>query len=487
MFGFIPSAAIWTAGSRAFIQCVNFFTLILAARYLTPSDFGVFAMVSAIVFGLSQLAEAGWREAILAGDRGNDVKSLISTLAVSSGVLISLIGIAFSYLLPHFGIGEETSRVFFFLSVNVVLGSFCIVQLALLIQHEKLREVGLIQCLSEIAGLMTAIWAFSNGYGIFSLVATKYAVNLTFLLVALYVNRWMRFENPLQAKTLEILSFSLQILFARLIGFANSNIGLFAIGAFLGPTGAGLYRAGSRFAGSLTEVIAEPTRLLAWTLLKRTKQVAEANVTGWGGSHRDGRGDAATIVVAVYFIAVPAYIGVAIIAPNVVIMLLGKEWASAAPVLTALSLAYMLQIAAVITEPLLALRGHIRIVPRVSLFSACVMLVCLCSFAQFGLVAAAAGQVVAAMLIFPVTIWVQSRLGGIDWQIVAYRTWPILVAALTMAASVMAIDILASTAIELRLRTALDILVGIIVYISTLALLAPSFLGNFRILVRSAP
>lgn len=56
---------IWVTVSRVLAQLIQFVIFMVAARILQPAEFGIFALVAAVIVFLNQLAIAGWSEYIL--------------------------------------------------------------------------------------------------------------------------------------------------------------------------------------------------------------------------------------------------------------------------------------------------------------------------------------------------------------------------------------------------------------------------------------
>jgi O-antigen/teichoic acid export membrane protein len=117
----------------------------------------------------------------------------------------------------------------------------------------------------------------------------------------------------------------------------------------------------------------------------------------------------------------PVYVTVAVLSEEIIVILLGEAWRAAAPVATILALALFPMIPSAVSEPLLALTGKTRFLPRVSLFNACVTLVLILVTVGFGMIAVAWAHLAIGLVAFGTTLWLHVRILGLDWWRIAER------------------------------------------------------------------
>jgi O-antigen/teichoic acid export membrane protein len=431
--------------ARLVAQASQFATVLMAARFMSPADFGIFAVLSAVAVGLTRFSEAGWREFIMTCD---DDQTLAETNA-----LVLLCGVG-SFLaggmaaLAMAALGQSTAGVMAVMAVWVLLTTVSAAQAGLLVHRGQLSYLATAQIVGELAGLMAAAAVFWAGGTLIGLAAAKLVTQAIIFALSLMATRWFRLASPRGAGARAAIVFSRRILATRLIGYAQENLSLFAIGAFVGPAGAGLFRAAGRLSGALLELVSEPLRLVAWSVLR----------------HRQGDDRGETLLVVAVTAATPLFLGLAITAPDAVSLLLGPGWGASAPLLTAFALAGWLTILNAATEPLLSLSGRSAVLPRLSLALTGINLASLVLAAPFGLLAIAVGQLVAAFITLPIVVWAQHRFGGISPLSLLRGLVPALSGAAALVAAVVAARVLLPPELSLPLRLGAQAAIGGLAY-----------------------
>src|SRR4029453_6168404 len=124
-----------------------------------------------------------------------------------------------------------------------------------------------------------------------------------------------------------LLRFSAKILGERLALFASRRSDDFLIGVVLGPVALGLYSVASRIILILTETVIWTLEGVAFPLLSRLQDDAERR--------RRAFYSLTGLCVAA---AVPAFLAVAVLAPELTRVAFGARWAGAIPVMQILAL-----------------------------------------------------------------------------------------------------------------------------------------------------
>lgn len=456
----------WTMIARSVAQLTQFFGFVIAARYLGPADFGLFSLVFIFTTLLTLMASSGWRELLLTHDREGDAAQFLAlVLGCVAGLLLSFGGSLFATLS-----GIQIGALCWLLGLSVAPTCVTTVQNGRLLAEGRAARLALVQILSELAALAALTLSLLSGAGLLALGISKLAFALTGLLTALTATRWLGFRVPSQSELRIMVRFTGSILMSRLIFFFQENASLMLIGAFLGPAGAGLYRAGSRIAASLAEVLHQTLQIVGWSAFRQATQDAA------GSEHATQMTKPAILLMTVLLAgSIPAFLGLAILATPLITTLLGPEWAPSAAVLTALAIRRMLIQPQGILEPILSLSGAVNIIPRLSAINATVSLTLLILLAPRGLLPAASGQTLAGFLSVPVTLWALQTYAGVTISTLLRHIWPILVAAALMLVAMISamhgLDARLSGPLWLHLVT--YCLVGMTTYLCALVALMP--------------
>jgi len=446
----------WIVAARVVSQAAQFLTMLVAARVMGPGEFGAFALLSAVAIGMTRFSEAGWREYVMTVD-DPAAAAQANVLALICGIVSFAVGLIASQGLFMLADDASSADVMMLMALWVLLTTLTATQSGTLVKRNQLRSLALTQIAGEVAGFLAAVTTFALNGGIFGLVASKLGMQITVLALSLSVTRWFPLVRVRGEIAREAYVFSRRILATRLIGFAQDNVSIFAIGALVGPAGAGLFRAAGRLGGALFEVVSEPVRLLAWSTLRCESPGPAAN----------------RLLRLTLIVATPLFVGLAVTADNVVHMLLGPNWAASAPLLVAFALAGWLNTLNIVTEPLLVMSGRIDLVPRLSLVVTVLHLIFLVALAPFGILWIAVGQVVATAGTLPLILRILQRNGGISLRELVRHSSPALLGAALLVVAVWAVRMALPEGTSNALQMAVEIGAGALAYLAVIAALVP--------------
>lgn len=269
----------------------------------------------------------------------------------------------------------------------------------------------------------------------------------------------------------DLVRFSLNILASRLIVSLRGYAAVFIVGGFFGPASVGFYRAGERVVGAFSEMIGEPVRVLVWKTFRTA---------------RDSKSpDAYQNFANIFFptlavIAIPGFAWICLFAEPIIVGLLGAEWAPAAPVISILSAASLLGTMGFATEPMLSLTGNTALLPRLFLSYAILAIIMTLVAGPFGMIAVSFAQVVVAVVIFVVNLYVYREKIGFAWLPVLRNLLPAVIPLSAYFALLVGIDQLEVVPqLNPLLRAGVVSLPSFVIYAALLALFYRSQLRAF--------
>ncbi len=404
----IMAGGIWITAAKVASQLSQIATFLLAARVLSPAEFGLFAFVSAVAVLLVVVAEGGWAEFIMKASDDEDCFDQIVTITLLSGGLCTAAGViaaATFYLLT--GSGPQSSLL--------ALSSCWMLPAALttafdgtLVVRGYLRQRAIIRVVAELIGLgATIALLYFNGHAS-ALVISKILCQIALLLASVCLVARLPRLRLTKSVFADVMEFSRQIVGNRLVVFAGSYSGTLVVGGFLGIADAGYYRAAERVVAAISEILGEPTRSLSWVVLRRAYRQPDA-------SGPDVARASVRLLLVLLAVAAPMYLGLMQISDAVVRLALGDVWMPAASIIPFLCLRQLLLLPGYINEPLLSVVGQIKHRLPVTLFNVVVSLVVVVAFARFGLWQLALAQCFTAGLALATSIRLQSRFAGVNW------------------------------------------------------------------------
>jgi O-antigen/teichoic acid export membrane protein len=339
----------WSGGIKGITQLLSWASTIIVARLLSPQDVGLVAMAT-IYLGLTALVtEFGLGTAIIARrDLGDELLAQLHTVALLAGLLAFAVSCAVAYPLSRFFSAPELAPVVVVLSFSLVLDSLRTVPTALLARALRFKYLALLEALKPLvaASLTVGLAAFGAKYWalVFGNVAAAFV--MTLLLLTL---RPQRFARPRFPALKSALRFSSQLLLGRVAWYGYSNADFLVAGRVLGKTALGEYS-------------------LAWTM---STTPADKLMAVFGGV-------IPTIFAAVshdakalrrYFLLftegfanliVPASLGLALVAPEFVVLAFGAKWSAAILPLQLLCWHLPMHVLAVPLGPVLHVKGDAK-------------------------------------------------------------------------------------------------------------------------------
>jgi len=470
-------AGRWILISRVAAQLSQITLFLMAARFLTPAEFGVFALIQAFSALLFVCAAAGWREVIISTANSQREINQLMAFSMASGVAMALAGGIVSLGLEFTG-HEAAGKLAALFCVCVLIAPVVNAFNGLLVRRGKVRAFAIASIAAEALAFAVAAWSLVVGYGVYALAFGK----IVFLAACAGLLAWQAgWHGGLTlrgARTRLLLSTSFHILANRLIFFVQSNSATFLVGAFLGPAGVGFYRAAERVVSSVAELVMEPLRMIAWVELRRAADSADPA----DPNLRARLADAATAILPLFiFMTAPVFMGLSFVANELVVFALGPAWAPSGGIAAIFALTAIHVVPGVLAEPLLSLAGEIKRLPRIMLMNAAVSASMMVLLGPFGLYALASAAIPAGLFTMGSMFWVLRRHGGFAWR-PALRGAGIAIPPLAaMAAVVIGTQWIAAQAgIPLLVSLAIQVGVGAVTYIGVLYILKPEALLALR-------
>ncbi len=314
--------------ARASNQLSTVLLMLVAVRFLTPTEFGIFSLAALLTTIIRTLLYCGPFEYLLKSERFENC--ILETLAVNVIVVIALsTPVAIFSTLFYISVGGSKliCTILLLLPSNLI-SAVSSWQESICLRSGQTREYYIVTTASEIISATVAGFMFLFGFGIFSLVAKVYIggtlVSLFYWRVGPAV-RPTRFDSR---KMFEIFSWSFERYGAVLLTFGSTYAADLMLGAFLSPAATGIYRGSSRLVTSVADLFTQPTRLLGMTYY--SKQAARGSQSGES---------VARVFSVAAVVGWSALAGLAISSQTLVPLLLGPSWSGAAPVVSILCLA----------------------------------------------------------------------------------------------------------------------------------------------------
>ena len=388
---------IFTMGGQAVRILVQLLSVVILSRLLAPSDFGLVAMVLAIVgvaevfrdFGLTQAA-------VQAPSLSHQQKSNLFWINTGIGVLLALLAFGASWPIAMFYGEERLTLLTQVISVVFVINGVGTQLRAQLSRDLKFGVISAADTLAPALSLLAAIGAASMGVGYWALAVQQISGAFFAFVVVAVAARWTPSRYRRGHDMRGFLRFGGFLVLAQLVTYASKNIDSVVIGARLGATELGLYnRAFQILLVPLNQINAPATRV-ALPVLSRLQE--EKN--------RFDR----YLLTAQSILLQPVVAGfalVAALAEPLISLILGEGWGATVPIFQILALAGVAQTASSASYWVFLARGRTKSQLYWALCSRPIIIGAVIVGSFFGLHGVAWGYALGNLVVWPLgLLWV---------------------------------------------------------------------------------
>ena len=379
---------------------VQLCSLAVLSRLLDPEDYGLVALVLAVVaagevfrdFGLSAAAV----QAKALTDRQRDglfwlnaaLGALLTTVLVLAAPLVAL-----AFRQPELA---PITRV---LALTFVVNGCSTQYRAHLQRSLRFSRLAGVDVTAQVAGVGLGIGLAVAGAGYWALVAQQLGQAVTGLLLLVVVAGWLPGLPRRGAGVRPLVRFGWQYVAGQLVAYVGKNVDSLIVGARFGPVPLGFYnRAYTALMGPLGQLRA-PTTTVALPVLSRLQD----DESRFGAYVQRGQ-------VALGYTFLPVIAVAAGAADPLVRILLGDKWLAVVPIFSALAFAAVFDTLPYVGFWVYLSRGLTAHLLRFTVAVTTLRLTCIVVGSWWGPVGVAVGIAVATGLAWPLSLWRLSRL-----------------------------------------------------------------------------
>jgi O-antigen/teichoic acid export membrane protein len=394
----------WTMLRSVSSRLVGSLVFVVLAHLLDPKAFGTIALASVFVVLLSLLVESGFGEALIQR-REVTASDLDSAFWVSNAM-----GAGLAVLLAA-GAGvagdlldqPELGPVLRVLSLVLVLAALASVPQALLRRELAFRELAIRGVAATLAGGAVGVGMAVAGWGVWSLVGQLLANAVVGTAVLWRACSWRPGRAVSRSSVVDLGRFGANVLGARMAFFASRRADDLLIGLVLGPVALGLYTAAYRILLVATELIIWTIEGVAFPLFSRLH----------GDRERAGRAFY-TMTRLCAAVVMPAFLALAVLAPEIIGVLLGRQWTGAVPVLQVLALVGIPHAVTYLNKAVVDAAGRPDLSLRIAALTAIVNVLGFAVVVHRGILAVAISYAVCGYLLVPASIWSVTRVLDVE-------------------------------------------------------------------------
>ncbi len=263
--------------ARLGIQLVRLALTAILARILTPEDYGLVSVVLAVSGLAMVLQDMGLSASTVQRERiSTQQLSVLFWLNAGLGLLVALVGVSCAPLIAHFFNRPDIEPIAMALFAGMLIPSLSIQHRAVLQRQMRFIEQSRISVVAILAGGSAAVTVALYGGGPWALVALTLVNDLVTLILSWRASGFSPGRYRWDPESYSMVRFGGGFLLFRLMGYLAQNLHVVLIGRTTGITAAGLFTRAQSTANLLLGYTNEAAGKIAMSALPRQNAAPEA-------------------------------------------------------------------------------------------------------------------------------------------------------------------------------------------------------------------
>jgi O-antigen/teichoic acid export membrane protein len=453
----IRSGLAWKAGSQLMLQGSRMVVALVLARMLAPHEWGLAAMVLVISAFVVVFTDSALISALIQRRDLRDADcSTVFWLSAAIGLALMLGGFALAGPLASFYGEHEIRALFAALAVGFLVSSLRTTHMALLIRAMEFRKIETRQMVATAIGAVAGIAVALADYGAWAIIVQQLAETTAMTGLLWFATPWRPSRTFSVDSVRRLGAFAGNLFGENLLYQAGRNLSNLLLGRFLGPASVAVFVLASNVILVPFTRIAAPLQQVFFPAFSQLADERERMADIWVRATR-----------LIALVAVPALVGLAVVAADFVQVVLGSKWAEIVPVIQILIVVGLIQSVQTLSVEVLLAVGRANWLFRFTLLWFLATVGAFALGVRWGVVGVAACVAAVTVLVEPFRTYLASRALGISpWRV------PRALLGVAQAAALMAVVALAlrTTLVEAGVpagaRLVLVTVVGAAVYLA---------------------
>ncbi len=382
--------AKWTLSEQVLSLILSFVIGIVVARLVSPSDYGMIAMLSIFMALGNAFVNSGIGTALV---RHKENSNADYSTAFFINIIIACIVYFILFLISPF-ISDfydtpqlsDVCRIYF---LNIVISSLTIVQIAKLTHELKYELQSIIKIVSLlISGAVGILLAF-YGFGVWALVWYGLTASIIQTFLFWKFSGWKPMFIFSKQSWNYLYTFGSKMLLTNVIDVIYDNIYSLVIGKFYNSSFAGYYNRSLHFSQLPQNIISQIAGKVIIPVLTPYQNDNKTLLVVYGKIFR----------ITVFFVY-PVLILMAVLAEPIILILLGEKWMPAVPYFRILSVGVVFLSLILINLNLFVVKGRSDIMLKTDIIKKGSGLIIVACMVPLGMIWICVGSIIYAMIAF---------------------------------------------------------------------------------------
>ena len=390
----------WASFQNIVVKGLGLLFSIILARILAPEDFGLIGLLSVFILLSQVFMESGITEALIQKTdcSSEDYSTAFYFNTVVSVMIYVVLYVAAPFIASFYRVPDLCllTRV---LSINIIIGSFNIVQRAKLTRAMDFRSLAIISSVGLIVGgvvgLLMAYW----GFGVWSLVLQTLVSTFSSFLLFPYYSRWYPKWKYSMESFKRLWKYGSKLIVTGVLNVIIMNLSTILIGRLYKTNQVGYYTRAQGFAEMPANVLLSVLSSVSFPVLCKTQSEKEYQLMVYK-----------RILFNAVLLVFPIMILLAILSRPLILVLLTDKWLPSVTIMQLLLLGRMFMPIGAMHNSLLRSVGNTTLYMKLYFIDAPLTLLGILLSAPFGIEAMALSTLITSFIMYLITSSVIGRL-----------------------------------------------------------------------------
>lgn len=388
-------SGLWAFAGKGGHQLINFVLLIVLARLLTPEAFGIVAVAQVILVISQVIVRFGFGAALIHSPRlTHSIERTALTLMLGSALLMVVIIYLATPTIVRLTNTPELSRIMPLMLLTFVFSAVANPSMSLLIRDMQFRLIAKIEllCLGLINGAVAVLLSYA-GYSYWALVISSLVSTVAMASMVWSVRPILPLLSIQQSDLHVLIGFGGGVFFSQLAANVAQRVDNVVVASIFGPAALGLYSRAFSILDLTNSLLASVFHTVLFSGFSKKKRTGVISLDDAQNSFLAAHAFAA-------FLIMPISAASAILAQEIILILLGVQWQPSSGILGILSLGMYFRLAYEVSHAYNLANGHVYSDAWRLIFYAILVFIFASIGAGFGLTGVGCGVVMALIAVF---------------------------------------------------------------------------------------
>lgn len=377
------NGSLWSLIGSSGNQIFGLIVFIVLSHQLSPTDFGLVAIALIAIELAGPLVNFGLTQVLVKEKKLDELmKTTVFWITACLGACASLGIYGFSDFIAAIFAESAVSDLLKFLAILPFLYGLSSVHNGLLERDFRFKEIATRRLAVSVVGGMLAIVLALNGSGIYSLIFQRIFSSVLNLILLWSVVKWRPSFSFSMSNAKRLSSIGIHLMGSTFLVTANNQVRDSIIGYFLGPAALGYLRV----TGKLHDFVVQFT-------ISPLVNVAFATFTSLQDDKKKLTKTYRRITQICGLLTFPSFLGLAVVAPELIIFVFGEKWAPSGLLMQILCIASLSSTLNYFFKPLMVTLDRSPLILQITLIDLIIMAITTAITAQYSLTMVVAGMV----------------------------------------------------------------------------------------------